>query len=128
MLQRQPQHHADNAVALVDRLSCRRAHHTQHNPAPARHACRLTAAAGPGAAKAAADGALIAYTPGQTPAAAAAAPGGVAAPQAQKAILAVINDKGKGSAAVSRRLASKWPKPAWHPPWKCYRVISGHLG
>jgi pleiotropic regulator 1 len=91
--------------------------------------CRLTAAAGPGAK--AADGALIAYTPGQGPAAAAAAeaaPGGVAAPQQQKAIMAVINDKGKGSAAVSRRLASKWPKPVWHPPWKCYRVISGHLG
>ncbi|KAK9809212.1 hypothetical protein WJX72_011496 [[Myrmecia] bisecta] len=32
------------------------------------------------------------------------------------------------SAAVARRLASKWPKPAWHPPWKNYRVISGHLG
>jgi len=52
----------------------------------------------------------------------------VAAPQQQRAIMAVINDKGKGSAAVSRRLASKWPKPVWHAPWKCYRVISGHLG
>lgn len=20
------------------------------------------------------------------------------------------------------------PKPKWHPPWKLYRVISGHLG
>lgn len=89
--------------------------------------CRVTAAAGAGSK--AGDGALIAYTPGQGPAgAAAAAPGGVADPQAQKAIMAVISDKGKGSAAVSRRLASKWPKPAWHPPWKCYRVISGHLG
>lgn len=42
--------------------------------------------------------------------------------------MAVINDKGKGSAAVSRRLASKWPRPVWHAPWKLYRVISGHLG
>jgi pleiotropic regulator 1 len=76
------------------------------------------------------EGALIAYSPGQGPAAAAgaAAPGGVAAPQQQRAIMAVIQDKGKGSAAMSRRLASKWPKPAWHAPWKCYRVISGHLG
>ncbi|CAD7701045.1 unnamed protein product [Ostreobium quekettii] len=32
------------------------------------------------------------------------------------------------SAAVSRRLASKWPKPVWHAPWKNYRVISSHLG
>ena len=32
------------------------------------------------------------------------------------------------SAAISRRLASKWPRPAWHAPWRMYRVISGHLG
>lgn len=32
------------------------------------------------------------------------------------------------SAAVMRRLPSKWPRPVWHPPWKNYRVISGHLG
>ncbi|GBG88073.1 hypothetical protein CBR_g46444 [Chara braunii] len=32
------------------------------------------------------------------------------------------------SAAVLKRLPSKWPKPVWHPPWKNYRVISGHLG
>lgn len=32
------------------------------------------------------------------------------------------------SAQLSRRIASKWPRPVWHPPWKCYRVISGHLG
>lgn len=94
---------------------------------PPLHPRRLTAAAGPSSKSS--EGALIAYTPGQGPAAAAAAaPGGVAAAQQQKAIMAVINDKGKGSAAVSRRLASKWPKPVWHAPWKCYRVISGHLG
>ncbi|GMH35070.1 hypothetical protein BSKO_02938 [Bryopsis sp. KO-2023] len=34
----------------------------------------------------------------------------------------------KTSASVSRRLASKWPKPVWHAPWKNYRVISSHLG
>lgn len=32
------------------------------------------------------------------------------------------------SATISRRLASKWPRPVWHAPWKNYRVISGHLG
>ncbi|MCO5560892.1 hypothetical protein L7F22_014512 [Adiantum nelumboides] len=32
------------------------------------------------------------------------------------------------SAAIMRRLPSKWPRPVWHPPWKNYRVISGHLG
>jgi pleiotropic regulator 1 len=42
--------------------------------------------------------------------------------------MAVINEKGTSSAAVSRRLASKWPRPVWHAPWKLYRVISGHLG
>ncbi|XP_076355269.1 transport and golgi organization 4 [Tachypleus tridentatus] len=29
--------------------------------------------------------------------------------------------------AVSRK-APTIPKPQWHPPWKLYRVISGHLG
>ncbi|KAH7441245.1 hypothetical protein KP509_03G030600 [Ceratopteris richardii] len=32
------------------------------------------------------------------------------------------------AAAIMRRLPSKWPRPVWHPPWKNYRVISGHLG
>eukprot|EP00873_Tetraselmis_striata_P035426 jgi/Tetstr1/455690/TSEL_042498.t1 len=32
------------------------------------------------------------------------------------------------SAEVAKRLPSKWPRPEWHAPWKCYRVISGHLG
>eukprot|EP01026_Neomeris_dumetosa_P072863 TRINITY_DN7438_c0_g1_i4.p1 TRINITY_DN7438_c0_g1~~TRINITY_DN7438_c0_g1_i4.p1 ORF type:complete len:472 (+),score=40.74 TRINITY_DN7438_c0_g1_i4:76-1491(+) len=32
------------------------------------------------------------------------------------------------SSMIQRRLASKWPKPEWHAPWVCYRVISGHLG
>lgn len=40
----------------------------------------------------------------------------------------VLRDKPHSSAAVSRRLASKWPRPEWHAPWKTYRVISGHLG
>lgn len=32
------------------------------------------------------------------------------------------------SAAIARRLPSRWPRPKWHAPWKLYRVISGHLG
>ena len=32
------------------------------------------------------------------------------------------------SASLIPRLASKWPKPEWHAPWKLYRVISGHQG
>jgi pleiotropic regulator 1 len=40
----------------------------------------------------------------------------------------VLRDKGHSSAAVSRRLGSKWPRPAWHAPWRLYRVVSGHLG
>jgi len=32
------------------------------------------------------------------------------------------------SAQLARRMASKWPRPDWHAPWKMYRVISGHLG
>jgi len=32
------------------------------------------------------------------------------------------------SSSIIRRQASKWPRPAWHAPWKLYRVISGHLG
>lgn len=29
---------------------------------------------------------------------------------------------------LARRLPAKWPRPKWHPHWRCYRVVSGHLG
>ncbi|KAL8142828.1 hypothetical protein V2J09_015860 [Rumex salicifolius] len=32
------------------------------------------------------------------------------------------------TSALMERIPSKWPRPVWHPPWKNYRVISGHLG
>ncbi|GLT79383.1 hypothetical protein SLA2020_508740 [Shorea laevis] len=32
------------------------------------------------------------------------------------------------TSAIIERIPSKWPRPVWHPPWKNYRVISGHLG
>ena len=35
---------------------------------------------------------------------------------------------GPGSQALAPRKAPAMPKPKWHPPWKLYRVISGHLG
>lgn len=31
------------------------------------------------------------------------------------------------STLVTRK-APSMPKPKWHPPWKLFRVISGHLG
>ena len=29
---------------------------------------------------------------------------------------------------LARRMPAKWPRPKWHPHWRCYRVVSGHLG
>ena len=48
--------------------------------------------------------------------------------QQQRAIMDVIKETGNSSAAVSRRLGSRWPRPVWRAPWKMYRVIAGHLG
>lgn len=25
-------------------------------------------------------------------------------------------------------MPAKWPRPLWHAPWRCYRVVAGHLG
>ncbi|KAJ6897871.1 protein pleiotropic regulatory locus 1-like [Populus alba x Populus x berolinensis] len=46
---------------------------------------------------------------------------------------AVINASGSSernfsTSAIMERIPSKWPRPVWRPPWKNYRVISGHLG
>ena len=51
--------------------------------------------------------------------------------QSQRAVLPTATGGNKEylpSAAVAKRLPSKWPRPAWHPPWRNYRVVSGHLG
>ncbi|CAM6044734.1 unnamed protein product [Sphagnum compactum] len=45
-----------------------------------------------------------------------------------KPVAVTVSERNQPSAAVMKRLPSKWPKPAWHPPWVNYRVISGHLG
>ena len=44
------------------------------------------------------------------------------------AVAKVMDHKYKTSASAIQRMASKWPKPEWHAPWKLYRVISGHQG
>jgi len=57
--------------------------------------------------------------------------GQIVAFQEQSKALATINEKPSSnptSAAVIKRMPSKWPRPDWHAPWKLYRVISGHLG
>ncbi|PIK49830.1 putative pleiotropic regulator 1 isoform X1 [Apostichopus japonicus] len=42
--------------------------------------------------------------------------------------LIAVSDKTKNSQALMPRKAPTMPKPKWHPPWKLYRVISGHIG
>ncbi|CAD5195461.1 unnamed protein product [Musa acuminata subsp. malaccensis] len=34
----------------------------------------------------------------------------------------------QSTSALMERIPSRWPRPIWHPPWRNYRVISGHLG
>ncbi|KAF5465463.1 hypothetical protein F2P56_015472 [Juglans regia] len=38
------------------------------------------------------------------------------------------SERNLSTSAIMERIPSKWPRPVWHPPWKTYRVISGHLG
>ncbi|KAK4798805.1 hypothetical protein SAY86_031131 [Trapa natans] len=38
------------------------------------------------------------------------------------------SERNLSTSAIMERIPSKWPRPLWHPPWKNYRVISGHLG
>jgi pleiotropic regulator 1 len=40
----------------------------------------------------------------------------------------VSSDRNLSTSALMERIPSRWPRPAWRPPWKNYRVISGHLG
>lgn len=63
-----------------------------------------------------------------SPAQPSAAPRPAAAPPAAGAMVEASEDRYMPSAVVMKRLPSKWPKPTWHPPWKTYRVISGHMG
>ncbi|KAK6140617.1 hypothetical protein DH2020_025646 [Rehmannia glutinosa] len=38
------------------------------------------------------------------------------------------SERNLSTSAIMERIPSRWPRPVWHPPWKNYRVISGHLG
>uniref|UniRef100_A0A2P2LLT6 Uncharacterized protein MANES_03G196900 n=1 Tax=Rhizophora mucronata TaxID=61149 RepID=A0A2P2LLT6_RHIMU len=40
----------------------------------------------------------------------------------------ISSERNYSTSAIMERIPSKWPRPTWHPPWKNYRVISGHLG
>ncbi|XP_040187925.1 pleiotropic regulator 1 [Rana temporaria] len=41
--------------------------------------------------------------------------------------MASMESGGTKNSALAKK-APTMPKPQWHPPWKLYRVISGHLG
>lgn len=41
---------------------------------------------------------------------------------------AVMEGGNAKNSALMAKKAPTMPKPQWHPPWKLYRVISGHLG
>eukprot|EP00262_Sarcandra_glabra_P006902 TRINITY_DN1946_c0_g3_i3.p1 TRINITY_DN1946_c0_g3~~TRINITY_DN1946_c0_g3_i3.p1 ORF type:complete len:490 (+),score=78.43 TRINITY_DN1946_c0_g3_i3:87-1556(+) len=55
---------------------------------------------------------------------------GVAGKGAASVIASVpgSSERYQSTSAIIERLPSKWPRPIWRPPWKNYRVISGHLG
>jgi pleiotropic regulator 1 len=41
---------------------------------------------------------------------------------------AIVPIQQNNPVAIMPRKTSAMPRPKWHPPWKLYRVISGHLG
>ena len=55
-------------------------------------------------------------------------PGTVPGSKPPNSVLTQFKKPHEQSAQLIPRLASKWPKPKWHQPWKLYRVISGHMG
>ncbi|XP_060102601.1 pleiotropic regulator 1 [Heteronotia binoei] len=42
--------------------------------------------------------------------------------------MAMMEAGGNKNSTLMAKKAPTMPKPQWHPPWKLYRVISGHLG
>ncbi|XP_075716445.1 pleiotropic regulator 1 isoform X1 [Rhinoderma darwinii] len=42
--------------------------------------------------------------------------------------MASMESGGMKNSALMAKKAPTMPKPQWHPPWKLFRVISGHLG
>ncbi|EPY76547.1 hypothetical protein CB1_001413020 [Camelus ferus] len=51
-----------------------------------------------------------------------------ASDRAQPAGAVVMEGGNAKNSALMAKKAPTMPKPQWHPPWKLYRVISGHLG
>lgn len=45
-----------------------------------------------------------------------------------EANLPLRNNPTPGNQIQLLRKAPTMPKPKWHPPWKLFRVIAGHLG
>nr|CAG4646147.1 EOG090X03RP [Macrothrix elegans] len=43
-------------------------------------------------------------------------------------ILTLERNTNNNTTALVQRKAPTMPKPQWHPPWKLFRVISGHIG
>lgn len=62
-----------------------------------------------------------------TPAMASGVSGSGSAPSSTLVAPAWSSTNPTSSALIARK-APTMPKPKWHPPWKLYRVISGHLG
>ncbi|MEE6461198.1 hypothetical protein FKM82_001228 [Ascaphus truei] len=48
--------------------------------------------------------------------------------QAPGLSLSAMESGGTKNSTLMAKKAPTMPKPQWHPPWKLYRVISGHLG
>ncbi|XP_077479734.1 pleiotropic regulator 1 [Stigmatopora argus] len=48
-------------------------------------------------------------------------------PSVTSSLVESVGGGGTRTSALMRRAPSV-PKPQWHPPWKLFRVISGHLG
>jgi len=52
----------------------------------------------------------------------------IAGPSPASSSQALVLSNSSSSSALMPRKPAAMPKPSWHPPWKLYRVISGHLG
>ncbi|KAI4901850.1 hypothetical protein NFI96_034597 [Prochilodus magdalenae] len=54
--------------------------------------------------------------------------GGAERSQPPQHTMSLMEAGGMKNTTLIPRKAPTMPKPQWHPPWKLYRVISGHLG
>lgn len=49
-------------------------------------------------------------------------------PYSENALVTRGQQNTQNQLATIIKKAPTMPKPKWHPPWKLYRVIAGHLG